>query len=273
MRLDNQRGSWGADLSRLSPHWGKEVILNSAEPEWLAVVIPTREEGAYIQRTLRHMAKARSDHDLDLRLYVVDGNSKDETVKRAKLADIIVTDSTQACESIGQARNVGAALSRSNLIFHTDADVLVPDLPAFLRGVEAAFRNPDVVGATAPVIPYPWEARPLDRLMHKLINLAVRGAIPLGAFLALGECQIVRRSTFEAIGGYDGKIILGEDRDFLQRLARQGRIAYLKDTPVLHSGRRYRKLGYRRVLFAYLREGLALASGRPSPFKEWTPVR
>jgi hypothetical protein len=83
----------------------------------------------------------------------------------------------------------------------------------------------------------------------------------------------VRRSAFEAIGGYDGEIILGEDRDFLQRLARHGRIAYLKDTPVCHSARRYRKLGYRRVLLAYFREGLALISGRPSPFKEWTPVR
>jgi len=109
--------------------------------------------------------------------------------------------------------------------------------------------------------------------MHALINASVRWAVPFGAFLALGECQIVRRSVFEAMGGYDGSIVLGEDRDFLQRLARHGRIAYLRETPVYHSARRYKKLGYRRVLFAYFREGLALISGRPSPFTEWTPVR
>jgi GT2 family glycosyltransferase len=164
-------------------------------------------------------------------------------------------------------------MSGSELIFHTDADVLIPDLATFLCRIRAVFEDPRVVVATAPVVPYPWEARRLDRLMHALINLAVRSAVPFGAFLALGECQVVRRSAFEAIGGYDGSIVLGEDRDLLQRLARYGRVAYLRDLRVFHSARRYRKLGYRRVLRDYVREGWALATGRPSPFKEWTPVR
>jgi glycosyltransferase involved in cell wall biosynthesis len=219
------------------------------------------------------LVAARSAYDLDVRLYVVDGGSTDGTVEQATLADVVVTENALACQSIGHARNVGASLSKSDLIFHTDADVLVPNLPAFLHEVDNAFQDSLVVGATAPVIPYPWNGRLLDRVMHKLINLAVRRAIPLGAFLALGECQIVRRSVFEEIGGYNGEIILGEDRDFLQRLARRGRIVYLKETPVFHSARRYRKLGYRRVLFAYFREAISLISGRPSPFDEWTPVR
>jgi glycosyltransferase involved in cell wall biosynthesis len=241
--------------------------------EWLSFVIPTKEEASYIGRTLKQLTAARARDALDIRLIVVDGGSTDSTVERAHLADLVVSDCPLACETIGHARNVGAAMSRSELIFHTDADVLIPDLTAFLRRVEFVFEDTEVAGATVPVVPYPWDARWLDRLMHTLINFAVRCAIPFGAFLALGECQIVRRTAFEAIGGYDGSIVLGEDRDFLQRLARYGRVVYLRDLRVIHSARRYRKLGYRRVLFDYMREGWALLTGRPSPFKEWTPVR
>jgi glycosyltransferase involved in cell wall biosynthesis len=241
--------------------------------EWLSFVIPAKEEAAYIQRSLEQLVAARTQGGLDIRLIVVDGASADDTVRRSQLADLVVTDCALAAKSIGHARNVGASRSESELIFHTDADVLIPNLAGFLDGVATAFENPDVIGVTAPVVPYPWDARPLDRVMHKLINLAVRCAIPLGAFLALGECQIVRRDAFIAIGGYDGSIILGEDRDFLQRLAKYGRVVYLSDLRVLHSARRYRKLGYRRVLFDYSREGLALMLGRPSPFQEWTPIR
>lgn len=240
---------------------------------WLSFVIPTKEEAAYIGKTLELLTAARARNSLDFSLIVVDGGSTDGTAECARLADLVVSDCPLASETIGHARNVGAAMSQSELIFHTDADVLVPNLAVFLRRVEHAFRDRDVAGVTVPVVPYPWDARPLDRIMHALINLAVRLAIPLGAFLALGECQIVRRSAFEAIEGYDGSIVLGEDRDFLQRLARYGRIVYLRDLRVLHSARRYRKVGYGRVLFDYTREGWALLTGRPSPFKEWTPVR
>jgi glycosyltransferase involved in cell wall biosynthesis len=240
---------------------------------WLSFVIPTKEEGAYIDQTLRCLSGARERDSLDVSLIVVDGGSVDGTVERSALADLVVTDCPMACESIGHARNVGAAMSRSELIFHTDADVLIPDLAVFLGRVEAAFDDPDVACVTVPVVPYPWDARLLDRFMHALINLAVRCAVPFGAFLALGECQIVRRAAFDAVGGYDGSIALGEDRDFLERIARHGRVAYLSDLRVLHSARRYRKLGYRRVLADYAREGWALLTGRPSPFQEWTPVR
>lgn len=240
---------------------------------WLAFVIPTREEAGYIDQTLEQLVAARDADRLDIQLVVVDGNSTDDTVKRSRLADVVVSDCPLAAQSIGHARNIGAAQVDSELIFHTDADVLIPDLPAFLDRVAIAFDDPEVACVTAPVVPYPWDARLLDRVMHRLINLSVRWAIPFGAFLALGECQIVRRSAFDALGGYDGSIVLGEDRDFLQRVARYGRVVYLSELRVFHSARRYRKLGYRRVLFDYFREGIALLFGRPSPFEEWTPVR
>jgi glycosyltransferase involved in cell wall biosynthesis len=244
-----------------------------AQSEWLSFVIPVREEGAYIGQTLEHLSEERAKNDLDFKVIVVDGGSTDDTVECSQAADLIIVDNAKAAESIGHARNIGAFATESELIFHTDADVLIPNLRFFLQRVAAAFEESTVVGVTVPVLPYPWDARPLDRVMHSLINFAVQRAIPFGAFLALGECQIVRRSAFVALGGYEGTIILGEDRDFLQRLARYGRVVYLKDIQVFHSARRYRKLGYRRVLFDYFREGVALATGRPSPFKEWTPVR
>lgn len=131
------------------------AIDEGHQPEWLSVVIPVKEEGAYIHRTLEHWVQARSRCGLDVRLYVVDGSSRDDTVEQAGLADVLVTDDVRAWTSIGHARNAGASRSRAELIFHTDADVLVPNLQLFMREVAAAFSDPEVVGVTAPVVAYP----------------------------------------------------------------------------------------------------------------------
>ncbi len=240
---------------------------------WLSFVIPAKEEGLYIERSLLHLTAIRDRYTLDFDVIVVDGGSSDDTIAKASLADRVVVDSHLALQSIGHGRNVGARHTNAELLFHTDADVIVPELPRFLAEIARVFSDSSVVAATTRILPYPWEATRTDRVMHCLFNSAIRAAVPLGARLAKGECQIVRRSAFEAVGGYEGSIVVGEDCDLFHRLSRIGKVVYFKNFCVYHSPRRFRALGYRRVLAMYGREAVSLTLRNRSSVQEWEVVR
>ena len=250
---------------------GVTVPCLSTRP--LTFVIPAKEEGRFIGRTLRLLLATRDQDGLDFDVVVVDGGSSDDTVEQAALADCIIVDSELGRKSIGYACNVGAGQTSAEFLFHTDADVLFPELASFLGKVTSAFNDSAVVAVTTRLMPYPWEARRRDRAMHRLANALIRGSLRCGAFLAKGECQIVRRSAFEAVGGYNGDIVAGEDCDLFYRLNRIGRIVYIADHCVYHSPRRFRQVGYTTIIGIYAREAISLIVRGRSFLAEWPVVR
>jgi glycosyltransferase involved in cell wall biosynthesis len=244
------------------------------EKPGFSFIIPAREEGEYIGRSLGSLVAGRDAAGFAVEIVVVDGKSTDATVQVAsKLADSVITDSPLAWESIAHARNVGAAASTGRFLFHTDADVVIPELPRLLERAAREFIDPAVVAVTVPVMPYPWDSGWGDRFIHRLANAHFRLSFRYGAFFARGECQIVRRESFEAVGGYRGDLISGEDCDLFRRLSRVGRIVYMPDLCVYHSLRRFRGLGYLRVLGFYLREWIWMSAFDRSFIREWPVVR
>jgi glycosyltransferase involved in cell wall biosynthesis len=238
------------------------------------VIIPTKEEQGYIRRSLSGIRAAQDDVGFSVEIIVVDGGSTDATVREAEeLADRVVTDSVLASRSIAHARNVGACLASHPFQLHTDADVVIPDLPGLLQRAADVFCDASAVAVTAPVMPYPWESTRRDYVIHRIANAFFRSSLWYGALFSRGECQIVRASAFATVGGYDGSLISGEDCDLFRRLNRTGRIVYLADQCVYHSTRRFRGWGYLRTFAVYLREGLWFALFRRSYIREWTILR
>lgn len=246
----------------------------SGDPAF-TIVIPTRQEVGYIGRSLRQLCEARDQGGPAFDIVVVDGGSTDGTAEEvAGLADRVITERPgHEHTGIARARNVGAAASTSPFLFHTDADVLVPGLGELLVRALQAFADPKVVAVTAPVLPYPWESTRRDRLIHRVANAYFRASIRLGWMFSRGECQIVRRTAFEAIGGYNSNFIAGEDCDLFRRLARIGRVVFIADSCVYHSPRRFRQIGYARVLGIYVREWLWMNIMHRSYVREWPVVR
>lgn len=110
--------------------------------------------------------------------------------------------------------------------------------------------------------------------MHRFINSIIRLSLLLHVNLARGECQVVRRSAFQAVGGYDETITVGEDWDLFKRLSREvGRLNFASSLRVFHSTRRFRAYGYSKTVFLYLREGLWLTLFHRSLLNEWESVR
>ncbi len=242
----------------------------------LSIIIPTKNEGRYIGRTLAQFEPYWERYNLEI--IVSDANSTDNT------ADIVRAYTTQSggrvklAQSTGKqniaiGRNLGAAQAQADILLHTDADMRLPDPEMFFQKVLAKFEDSRIVAATVPLWVYPEESGLVDRLYHIFMNTTIRLSFLVGLYLAKGECQLVRRDTFRSIGGYNETLVAGEDCNLFYRLHKEGRIAYLHRLSVHHSPRRFREYGYLKLSFIYLREGLWLLFRRRSYSQEWKPVR
>ncbi len=242
----------------------------------ISIVIPTKNEAKYIGPTLEQFRPVVEA--LDLEVIVSDANSTDGTLEivhryQAEWGARVKLVAAEGKQNIAIGRNQGAAAATGDILFHMDADVHIPRLELFFHKVWEVFNRQEVVAATAPIWVYPEEARWTDRLYHVLMNGVIRLSFTLGVYLAKGECQLVRRSVFEKISGYNEKIVAGEDCNLFYRLHKEGKIAYLYRWKVHHSPRRFRQYGYIRVSLIYLREGLSLLFLRRSYVEEWKPIR
>jgi len=247
------------------------------EKALVSIIIPTKNEGKYIGPTIeqyRHLIEP-----FNMEIIVSDANSTDDTLEIVRRYQTewgehrIKLVQAQGKQNIAIGRNSGAAAAQGSILFHSDADVHIPNPELFFKKILAAFDNPDVVAATAPIWVYPQEASLPDKLYHVLMNLVIRLSFTFGVYLAKGECQFVRRSIFEQIEGYNEKIVAGEDCNLFFRLHKIGKIAYLYRLKVYHSPRRFRQYGYIRVSLIYFREGLSLLFLRKSYVEEWKPIR
>jgi glycosyltransferase involved in cell wall biosynthesis len=238
-----------------------------------SLVIPVKDEERCLEETLISIRKQIEAADLPLDVIVVDGGSTDSSIDIArKYADHVIVD-IQGSQSIASGRNLGVAYSNADILIHTDADVLFPNLHSLICACNVLFNDESYVAATARLLPKPSESTMIDHIMHYLCNVFIQRSIPIGAFLARGELQIVRKSAFLEVGGYDGHIIIGEDCNLFYRLKKLGNIKYFVSHHVLHSTRRFRQYGYVKTLSIYAREAAWLLVTGRNYLKTWEVVR
>jgi glycosyltransferase involved in cell wall biosynthesis len=237
----------------------------------ISIIIPTLNEEGVIGERLQSL---KSHLHIPHEIVVSDGNSKDKTAAIARqYADKVFVHGGPERQTIAGGRNAGAAAATGDILFHTDADVIVPDMDAFFTEVLKEFDDPKVVAVTTRLRIYPEEERFDDMIAHLIFNSSIRFANHFGSFLAKGECQIVRASAFRQVGGYNEHVVVGEDGDLFYRLAKIGKIVYRNDLVVYHSPRRFRKTGYVKLLWSYAREGYSLFFLGKSHLKELKPER
>lgn len=242
----------------------------------ISIVIPTKNEENYLVRTLTQFVDCLEQFDLEI--IVSDANSTDRTPDivrefEKKTSGRIRLVQRAGKQNIAIGRNAGAEAAQGGILFHMDADVIIPDKARFFSKIRAAFQKPGTVAATVPLWIYPEESGLADKAYHLFMNSVIRLSFALGVYLAKGECQLVRRAAFEKIEGYNEKLIAGEDCNLFFRLHKEGKMVYLPSLCVHHSPRRFREYGYFKVSMIYLREGLSLLFLRRSYVEEWKPIR
>ena len=246
-------------------------------PVFVSVVIPTLDEAKRLPALLATFTPARRARS-GLEVVVSDGGSTDGTLEIAEeQADRVVVHAAPERQTIAAGRNAGAAAATGRILLFFNADVRFPDdVDGFLADVIAAA---EAGAATCRVGVHPSEARLADRLVLGTCNALFYGLNLVGGGMGRGECHAVRRDVFESVGGYNEAYAAGEDFDLFHRIAQArrrggpGRIRFLWQWTLWEDPRRYRKAGYVRTMWMWLRNSYSVAFLGRSHSQAWEPVR
>jgi glycosyltransferase involved in cell wall biosynthesis len=203
----------------------------------LSVIVPAFNEVRALPATLTAIDSARSRARIacgcETELVVVDNASTDETAEVARDAGATVVD--EPLRNVGRARNAGAAAATGNLLVFVDADTWMPE-DAFER-IARAMQDARCVGGALDLV-----HRPRSTLLRAY--LCAWRLLGLGLRMSQGAAQFCRRDAFDALGGYDERLWMGEDVELqwrLRRLARRGGGSHrvIRDCRVVPSPRRF----------------------------------
>jgi len=238
-----------------------------------SVIIPTLNEEQYLPTLLSSLSRITASLDI----IVVDGNSEDGTVRLVEEMRHIFTgpSSLRVIRSqergISLQRNMGAEQARYDTLIFCDADIIVPSSEAYAKLVSKFIKRN--YAAAAPRL-VPIESGFQLRLFYRSFYVIQRILIVLGRPYFAGSYLITRKDIFKKIGGFDTKVVLGEDVDYSLRAAKLGRCGLINIAfPV--SARRVIKYGYGWIfketsnLFRFLFTGRVLPESIFYPFGEF----
>jgi glycosyltransferase involved in cell wall biosynthesis len=228
----------------------------------VSVIIPTLQEENYIARTLSNLRRIKTP----MEVIVVDGGSQDRTVEIAgRFADKVYSVEKRG---ISVGRNYGATHARGDILVFLDTDVAFP--LDFLEKTKRVFEDPTVVGATCNIMPgqFSLSATPFFYFYNMLIRVF--------AWInphSRGEFFAVRKTAFLQSKGFDESMPCLEDHDLANRLSKLGRFVFITDLTVYESLRRFRKLGFWRVMGTWFVDYISFTVRRKPISKVWQPVR
>lgn len=206
----------------------------------LSVIIPTFNEEKFLPYLLKSIQKQTFR---DFELIVADNDSADATRLIALEFGAKVVDGGMP----GRGRNNGARAARGEWLLFLDADVILP--PDFLEKAMTEIENSDLSVATCLV--KPLSDRRIDKFLHGSVNLYMRATKKIFAH-APGFCIFCRENIHRIAGGFDEKIKLGEDIEYVHRLSKIANFGLLRDVRIPVSVRRLNEDGRFNITVKYL---------------------
>ncbi len=187
----------------------------------ISIIIPTLNENTTIRNAADSLARLRGDFEV----IVADGGSADGTVETARDRGLRVIGAERGR---GQQMNAGSRLARGDVLLFLHADTRLPD--EALRLIKDVLQFPDVCGGNFSLV-FDGGTREA-RLLTKIYPLLRIGGMCYG-----DSAIFVRRSVFEALGGYRAYPIF-EDCDLYRRMRHVGKFVRLP-TCATTSSRRF----------------------------------
>jgi len=205
----------------------------------LSIIIPTLNEEEFLPKLLRSIKKQKFK---DCEIIVADAGSTDGTREIAQKFGARVVHG--GLPAVG--RNQGARAARGDLLLFLDADVILPEnfLEKAVRELDK--RNLDVASVQLD----PQTSRKMIKfLFDRFYNYPVK---KLEKFLPYGSMgYLIKKELHQKIKGFDEKIKLCEDHDYVRRAAKFGKYGVLKEVKISISLRRFYKDGWLKVILKY----------------------
>lgn len=202
--------SEGCAACPLVQRWVRNRGRNSNQTMRFSIIIPARNEEAFIAKCLKSIQVAGKPFEQDVETIVVLNRCTDQTeaIARAYGARTIRNES----KNLSIIRNTGVRSARGDIIVTIDADSWMS--PKMLIEIDRLLSSGKYIGGG--VMMYP-ERLSLGIIFTVLLILPVliRHRISGGLFWCF-------RSDFEAIHGFDESFVSAEDIDFARRLKLYG---------------------------------------------------
>jgi len=206
----------------------------------LSIIIPALNEEKYLPDLLESLqAQAFKDYEI----IVADSNSADDTHPIAlKAGARIVGGGLPA-----YGRNRGAEVARVDWLLFLDADVVLPF--NFLEKAMTEIQEQNLSVASCPIAPL--SDRKIDKLLHHAVNLGFQVTKNIYPH-APGFCIFIKKEYHLLIGGFNEKILLAEDSDYVLRASKICKFGLLQSVRILVSVRRLDKDGRLNIAVKYL---------------------
>jgi glycosyltransferase involved in cell wall biosynthesis len=206
----------------------------AAKPPLISIIIPAHNEQDYIRRTLE--AASRQTFR-DFEIVVVTNGCTDRTGDIAReLCDQVIVMPERG---LSRARNLGGQAARGKVLIFLDADTLLE--PDALEVIVERF-TPECAAGTLKGCPD--VSRLSYLLMYAVKNFQHRSGLHQGS----SGIILCWKEHFIATGGFDEALHVTENSDLIRKLRFFGRYAFISETAVTTSMRRYENGGWLKMI-------------------------
>ena len=181
----------------------------------VSVIIPMYNASGCIESCLSAVSKQTVK---DFEVLLIDDCSTDDTVQKAERYPFKIIK-TEKRISPARVRNYGAKNASGDILIFVDADVVLK--PDSVEGIVGAISRPD----TDSVFGIYEEATPQAGFFSQFQNLFIiyrYERLPRVTDITCSFFFAIKRSVFEAIGGYNEKMSYYEDIEIGKRLDKEG---------------------------------------------------
>lgn len=181
----------------------------------VSVIIPMYNASGCIESCLSAVSKQTAG---DLEVLLIDDCSTDDTVQKAQKYPFKMIR-TEKRVSPAKVRNYGAKNASGDILVFVDADVMLK--PDSVEKIVGAISGP----GTDSVFGMYEEATPQAGFFSQFQNLFIvyrYERLPRSTDITCSFFFAIKKSVFEAIGGYNEEMSYYEDIDLGKRLAREG---------------------------------------------------
>ncbi|MEM3374320.1 MAG: glycosyltransferase [Candidatus Woesearchaeota archaeon] len=236
----------------------------------ISFIIPTLDEEKNIERVVSQFNVLKGKFSYEV--IVADGGSKDKTRQIAKKLGCKVFKNNRKNQNIAKNRNLGAKHAKGTILVFCDADTQIKNPVFFCKIVLNKLKNKNIVAGVPKIRVFPKEEKKEDKIFLKLLNYFVEKSFKSKYPMASGQCQIIKKTAFEKVNGYNENLSYGEDADIFLRLGRIGKLYFFSNLIVYESPRRYRKWGYPKLITNAISNYLYKILFKKEKIKEWKRV-
>lgn len=216
----------------------------------ISIIIPTLNEEQYLPILLESIFRCPSPQ---MEIIVVD-KSEDKTLDvvayyQERAPANIVLKSVKADKlGVSNQRNLGAKHATNEILVFLDADTCITR-PDRIQELVSLFIEENLAAASCRFLPLDNDPR---ALLYYATLYGFHKLMERHNPYALGACIITTKKVFEACHGFDPSIKVNEDANYCMKASNFGSFRVLP-TVLQISTRRFRKYGYIRMGFQYVR--------------------